>query len=300
MTTALPHDQLDGHVVVFRSPSRTACEERALLLVSRDIGCMVSLVPEGYAVKVAPDAAARALHEIFRYQQENPPPRPPAPPPRVHHWAWVGSVLYFVLLLLVADLALGDALGRHWQEAGQLETGLVARGQVWRTVTSLLLHRDPEHLLGNAAFGMLLGYLAGQIVGPGLAWASILCAGVLGNLLTSFAMPANHTSIGASTAVFAGLGLLGALEWRRRRSSGASLLQRGLPWMAGLALLSMTGAGGMNTNLTAHLFGFGSGAILGALLAPLLQARAQDARAQWIAGALTLCVVSGSWALALL
>jgi len=51
-------------------------------------------------------------------------------------------------------------------------------------VTALTLHVDSGHLITNLGFGMLFGYLAGQLLGPGIAWASILAAGALGNFLT--------------------------------------------------------------------------------------------------------------------
>lgn len=296
-----PYEQIDGSVVVYRAAARRACDERALLLVARGIECRIAYEDGAHTLAVAPELAARSLLELFRYQQENAPAvvAPPPPLPRPVPGAWLGAAFYVALLLLVGDLALAGAFGRDWLAAGRLETGIVALQEPWRAVTALFLHADAQHLLGNAGFGALLGWMAGQSLGPGLAWGAILVAGTLGNLATSRVMPAGHGSIGASTAVFAALGLLGSLEWRRRRGEGIARLQRWAPWGAALGLLAMTGTAGEHTNLAAHLFGFGAGAALGALAGPALQAHARGVRLQWLAGGAVLLAVTAAWSLAL-
>ena len=94
--------------------------------------------------------------------------------------------------------------------SGALETleemkqaGLIRAGEWWRTFTALGLHADPLHLAGNLIYGLIFGFLAGQLLGWGLAWSGLLLAGALGNLLNAFLQAPTHSSIGASTAVFA-------------------------------------------------------------------------------------------------
>jgi len=99
----------------------------------------------------------------------------------------------------------------------------------------------------------VFGLLAGQLLGPGVAWASVLAAAAAANLLNAFIQPATHTSVGASTAVFATLGLLAAYAWRRRRDQGDRWAYRWAPLIAGVILLGFTGAGGERTDVLAHL-----------------------------------------------
>ena len=119
-------------------------------------------------------------------------------------------------------LLLGRISRRHgafnadWLDAGALRSGAVRAGEVWRAVTALTLHLDVGHMLSNLGFGTVFGLLAGQLLGPGVAWASVLAAAASANLLNAWLQPEVHSSVGASTAVFATLGLLAAYAWRRR------------------------------------------------------------------------------------
>jgi membrane associated rhomboid family serine protease len=119
-------------------------------------------------------------------------------------------------------------------------------------------------LLGNIAFGSFFGYLAARLLGSGVAWASIVLAAVAGNLLDSVLMPASHASMGASTAVFATLGLVAAYSWRLQFSKRMQWAHRWAPLICGIMLLALLGAGGENTDVLAHLTGFFCGAVLGA------------------------------------
>ena len=98
-----------------------------------------------------------------------------------------------------------------------MDAGRVRDGEWWRTLTAMTLHVDAEHLIGNLLFGAAFGLIAGHLLGNGLAWCSIVAAGALGNVVDALLHPAAHTAIGASTAVFATLGLWAAYVWRRRR-----------------------------------------------------------------------------------
>ena len=88
----------------------------------------------------------------------------------------------------------------------------------------------------------------------------------IGNLLTAAVrFPEAFQSVGASTATFGALGILvgaGAyVAWRMRsyRKLGAALVPVG----AGVIMLGWFGAGGENTDVAAHVAGFGVGAVLG-------------------------------------
>ena len=96
-------------------------------------------------------------------------------------------------------------------------------------MTALGLHADSVHLAGNLVFGLVFGFLAGERLGWGLAWFGMLLAGALGNTLNAFVQAPDHTSVGASTAVFATLGDPRSLYMETATDSGQ---HAGCPWRA--------------------------------------------------------------------
>jgi rhomboid protease GluP len=287
-------------VEVYRSNRRADCDERALVLAA--VGVASELVPVGdsFALLVPEEAISAAATHLKDYGEESlfRQPEPGAMSP--HPDAWLGSAMYAVVLVTVTYCATRDLLAFDWFSSGELVAGLTKNGDWWRVVTALTLHADFGHLITNLGFGMLFGFLAGQLFGPGIAWASIVAAGALGNLFDALLMPATHHAIGASTAVFATLGLLAAYSWRRRSGRGARWPYRWAPLIAAVALLAILGAGGEHTDILGHLTGFFAGALLGTAYGSLSAGRSGRARAQLLAGASALAVIVGAWAWALI
>src|SRR4029434_3541962 len=108
-----------------------------------------------------------------------------------------------------------NTLSLDWFGAGRLQAGGVVGGEWWRAVTALTVHVEIDHLLGNLAFGAFFGYFAGRYLGVGVGWLAIVVAAALANGFDALLQPSAHRSIGASTAVFAALGMLTAYTWRR-------------------------------------------------------------------------------------
>ena len=121
-------------------------------------------------------------------------------------------LVYRMVLLFFFAAARRDALSVQWLEAGSAQVGLIRAGQWWRTVTALFLHVSGTHLLNNLAFGTVFLLLLSQVLGPGMTSLAVVAAGAAGNALNALVRPAIHTSIGASTAIFAAVGLLAALR----------------------------------------------------------------------------------------
>jgi membrane associated rhomboid family serine protease len=282
---------------VFRSFRRNECEERDFVLHAVGIPSQVVWLGRTWALVVPATGYAAALAQLERYERENPPRRRPAPPEPLHGGAWLGSLAYVAVMLLVGYLAGALALGADWLEAGALRAGPTRSGELWRAVTALTLHLDVGHLLANLGFGTVFGLLAGQLLGPGVAWASVLAAAASANLLNAFIQPAAHSSVGASTAVFATLGLLAAYAWRRRRDQGDRWAYRWAPLIAGVILLGFTGAGGERTDVLAHLTGFAMGLLAGVAHAAWRVPRGP--LAQVAAGLTSAAVLVVAWALAL-
>ncbi len=293
MSTPPPADVVE----VFRSFWRNACEERGFVLHAVGIDSQVLWLGRAWALLVPAHSYAEALAQLEVYERENPPRRRAAPAEPLHGAAWTGSLAYAAIILLVGYLAGTFAFGRDWLGAGALVAGPTRAGEWWRAVTALTLHLDVGHLLANLGFGTVFGLLAGQLLGAGVAWATVLAAAGTANLVNAFIQPATHSSVGASTAVFATLGMLAAYAWRRRHGEGERWAYRWAPLIAGVFLLAFTGSGGERTDVLAHLTGFFTGAIAG--IAHGTWRVPRGAVAQVAATTAALAVITGTWVLAL-
>ena len=284
-------------VAVHRSRSLAACEERALVL--RAVGIVSEIAHEGdsYVLYVPMEYERDALDHLNAFTRENVKP-PPRPRPILHEGASGGVLAYFLVLVAIAWLASIDAFGQPWFDAGRMQAGRVADGEVWRTVTALTLHLDVAHLLSNLGFGSLFGYFCGQLLGPGTAWAAILLGGALGNLATALVQSPAHRAVGASTAVFAALGLLATSSLRLHMTTGQSWAYRWGPLIAAVALLGFTGTGGERTDVTAHATGFLAGALLGLVATRIDPVVLKSRRLQRVAALAAMTGVVGAWLIA--
>lgn len=281
-------------IEIYRSNAAHDCDERLLLLESLGIRAVALADARAFALWVGPDDAHRAHVELARYALEN---RAAPPPPRVqlHRSAWLGSLAYLLATFVPSALAAQSAFGLDWLASGALDGTRVRAGEVWRAVTALTLHADLAHFASNAGFGAVFGALAARVYGPGRAWLAILVAATCANLLEAAGLPAARTSIGASTAVFAALGLLCIFRWpdlRRTARTGV----RGASIVAALVLLALLGTGDARTDVAAHALGFVAGMATGLAwqAAPRL-AQVGDRTA----GALALAVLGTAWLAAL-
>lgn len=289
----------DDMRVVFESRSRGACSDRALVLASLQIPYQIIDDASSCALIVPARYSAQAMDQLIRYDEENPPP---APRPRaiiVYQNALPGIAMYAIVIFLVAGFSARSTFNLDWLAAGRIDGALVRAGEWWRTVTALTLHSGIEHLVGNLLFGGLFGLFAGRLLGPGIAWLAILVAGATGNLLNTLLLEASHRSIGASTAVFAALGIIAGFVWRGKLMAQDRWPYRVGPIIGGLALLMYTGTGGPDTDVGAHLMGFMSGLLTGTLLSRL-RSRLTEPHWQSYAGALAILLVVFAWLMALL
>ena len=148
----------------------------------------------------------------------------------------------------------------------------------------------------------MFGLFAAQALGGGVAWCGIVLAGALGNLLNALVQPAYHSSLGASTAVFAALGILvaHALRYRHAVAAGSGLIRRWSPLVGGVALLAYTGTGGERTDVVAHLTGFLAGLALGWVCSRLPYERLGSRSVQRATGVIALGLLVLGWSFALL
>ena len=284
--------------VVYESTNRQHCSDRALVLASVKIP--YQLVDDGMScVLVVPaEYSPRAVEELQLYEDENPPVRPKPRKRIVYQDALPGVIGYVFVVCAVAWLAGYSFFGSSWFAAGRVDGTLIRDGEWWRTITALTLHSGVRHLLGNLVFGVFFGIFAGRLLGSGVAWLAVLLAAALGNTANTLLLDSAHRSIGASTAVFATLGILAGYVWRGQLMAQDRWSTRYGPIIGGLALLMFTGTGDENTDIGAHLLGFVCGFATGMLLTVVGKMPAPP-RIQMVAGGVALGLVAISWLIAL-
>jgi rhomboid protease GluP len=238
----------------------------ALVLDSRSIPCCIESDGGGWLVLVPEHHLESARRELrlFEEANQNWPPALPATRHLIENTLPTVSVLILLAILHNLNLlgiSLPDRGIIDLTELGAAHAEKILNGQWWLCVTALTLHADLIHLLSNLTIGGMFIILLCRELGSGLAWSLLLGSGALGNLLNALVQAPAHRSVGASTAVFGAVGILAAISMVRYRHH---LLRRWfIPVAAGLALLALLGTEGKQTDLGAHLFGFGSGVLFG-------------------------------------
>jgi membrane associated rhomboid family serine protease len=282
--------------VVFRG-SKPLCREFSLVLEARGIDHEVRESGESWELSVPPSLVHLAHDEISRYSAERSVPR--SIPQRIEPFSGgaIGAIGYALILLLTAYCAGINLFGVDWLSLGALDP--MAGREWWRALTALTLHLDQEHLLGNLLFGMVAGIAVGRLLGPGVAWASILGAGALANYAEVLIAPAAHRAVGASTAVFAALGLLSGLAWRQRLTLRERSWYASAPLIAGISLLTLLGAGNAHVDVLGHALGFLFGVGVGWLYARAGIPRSRGKRLQIATGAGAALLLCAAWLLAL-
>jgi len=288
---------------VYGSLTRAACDERAFVLNAVGIASVIEFdgfnhqlavrvgdVPAATAHLSAYDAERRAARALLRV---------PAPAARVYSIPWLGTVFYVLILLGVARAISGGWWPPQAFDNGVLDAAAVRSGQWWRAWTALTLHWDGAHLMANLGGGLWFGTLAARQLGNGWAWLMIVTAAAAANLLDAHLGPAWYRSAGASTAVFAALGLMAAHAWRTRYFLPQRRVLRWAPLVAGVILLGWFGSAGEGTDLVAHAMGFTLGAVLGAAAAVPAVDALLNRVPQWISGFLALASLAVAWTLAL-
>lgn len=257
----------DGLAEAGRYSSERDAFDHGLVVLA--LGIPYWLVPyeHSFGLYVEADwlATARRQLDLFDHESTRWPPAPRIPAP-----ARSAASLVLPLLWAIVTIAVFRAQ-ELWpgvlEDFGTLDASAVnEHHQYWRIATSLFLHADIAHLTGNLVSGFFvfsavftsLGRLRGAVL---LAFASLA-----GNaMVVSLASSSEYRSLGASTAVFAGLGLLTGSALRNVARNDGHIAWRALftPLAAGLTLLGLFGAGELHTDVAAHACGFVAGLFCG-------------------------------------
>lgn len=221
---------------------------------------------DGFRLLVERSGLACAQRHLAAYDRESLrwPPPPIADP-------WTPRTFEYLTPLLWSAAVL--ALFRYgprapaWLDRGVLDAQAVySGGEFWRALTALFLHGDAAHVITNALSGLLVFPAVLATFGRMRGWLLLLLGGVAGNLaVAAVNFPGPYTSLGASTAIFAGVGLFAGravrLAWRSQHPHRGRAIFA--PLAAGATVLALYGAGAQRVDVGAHLTGFLAGLVLG-------------------------------------
>ncbi|MCG8549359.1 MAG: rhomboid family intramembrane serine protease [Desulfobacterales bacterium] len=252
--------------------SRKQADLILVVLASQSVRAVIDTGPDGLCnILVPDDDLLKAGQQLKKYARENKDvPRPvPQAPARI----FFSPAALALVLLLAAIHYIITTRGLHKQAILNFGASsyYLSQGQSFRAVTALFLHSDTAHLLGNIAGIIVLAGPLLRVTGYGQGLLLLLAAGTAGNLISESLGRDLRLSIGASTAVMAAAGLLGA----RRMTIGTQLRHSRFPKLKALvpfaaaATLTAMFSHGENTDVSAHLFGFLAGTGIGLLYYPL-------------------------------
>ncbi|WP_051434780.1 rhomboid family intramembrane serine protease [Desulfonatronum lacustre] len=255
----------------------------------------------GWTLEVLERDVSRAVTEIEQFNLENPlledhrqRPAPFLPPPPQTLTGAAAALLLLVFHLVTSRNGAHEAM---IMEAGA-HAARILEGEYWRTVTALTLHADARHLAGNMLGIAVFGTLLCRRVGVGAAWLLIVLAGAGGNLLNAWLHQTGFLSIGASTAVFAAVGLLGGVRVFPMEGAEYSGPRSWLlPVGAAFGLLAMLGSD-VQTDIGAHLMGCVVGFVLGIAYTLMGPRHVSETRQNHLL-LVALAVIAGSWWLVL-
>ncbi len=299
-----------GYTALGPFGSDRALRDGALVLSAMSIPHGVARGSGGGYLLVRDHDYGRARGQLDRYEEENRdfPPQRRRERPRYSGLPFVA--LAFALLVAFAWVTGPVAKPQGaWFQQGSSVSQLVLSSEPYRAVTALTLHADAAHVLSNLVSGAIFGRALEKRLGPGAAGLAIVGAGAVGNVANAMfyaSLGEPHRSIGASTAVFAAVGLLatsqlflGTKQTRTPQLGQHHVTEYIAPLIGGLALLGALGSS-PNTDIGAHAFGLLAGFVIGVPFAWLARrSRSTSPALQAALGVLALGVVGGSWALAL-
>ncbi len=298
-----------GAGVTAIGPHRTdkALREGALVLDSVGIEHRAILGAGGGFLLVRDRDYDRARKNLDSYEEENKdfPPQVVRERPR---YSGLPVLLVAFIALAVFALVTGPVAspnGAYFERGASVAARVLQ--EPYRAVTALTLHADGAHVMSNLVSGAIFGRALERRVGPGTALLATVVSGTGGNIINALFYRSEglaHASIGASTGVFAIVGLLATIQivaFARKSWSPRG----GRPWtdfvapvIGGFALLGALGAGAQ-TDVLAHLFGFLAGLVVGIPVALLIKRMRKPS--VWVElpfAVAALSVVGGAWALA--
>ena len=292
--------EVPSEAVVRASPDRGQAEGWDFVLEAMAIPHRVLPTDAGFAVMVPPQMVATAIAALDAHDKEaaEGPPREVAPPDHGPSFVGVAMAITLIAFFVVTGSRTGPDAQGWFRQGSAIADAIVHNHEAWRAVTALTLHADAMHVAGNAVASLVFVSALGRWLGGGLALRATLLAGIAGNLLTAFVYSTSHNVVGASTATFGALGVLGGLQFVRRfRVRSVGRVRRAMLGVAAaLGLFAMLGMG-ERSDVVAHAGGLGFGILFGVLLGQFVR-RPVRVPAQALSLLATVATLAGAWVLA--
>ncbi|MFJ8011917.1 rhomboid family intramembrane serine protease [Streptomyces sp. NPDC096339] len=187
----------------------------------------------------------------------------------------INVAVFFVALIAPAVVIQLELLGRYREFPGAPVEG-ISTGQYHRLLTSVFLHVEWWHLVGNMIGLWFIGGPLEAALGRARYLAVYLLSGLGGSALVYLLTPSNTPTLGASGAVFGLLGATVVLARRLRYEMRPVIVMVVLM----LVLTFVPFGGALSISWQAHVGGLITGAVLG--LAMLWPAAGRNrALVQW-------------------
>jgi len=243
-------------IIFLENLTKEEAETYALVLSSSGIRSLLRNEGSQWLLLVNQSDLDRARSEVQGYTEENVRPPDGAGSVGVEYRKTYCGV-WIAVILLLAHIAIVMLPGK---EVVVLDygsaTSRIQRGELFRSVTSLMIHKDVLHLAGSMLSISIFGTAVCNITGWGVGCLLLLLCGAAGNITNGVLRSSEHITIGASTAVFGAIGIGVGLQFLEKFRSKGGLRKAFLPLGGGLALLAMLGTGGDHVDLMGHLLGF--------------------------------------------
>lgn len=231
-------------------------KEKLLVLEALGFSWKIEKSNQNLIVLVQAKEYPKAQKELKEYTQEVllknaaslPPPNSSSP-------------LFFLNLMAFSFFFFCFGLQQHFPlftDLALLDGQKIFSLQIYRLFSSLFIHKDPSHLLGNVFFSFYPVYLLSRYYSFSFTWFSLIFLGGVANGINVLLLGETHKSLGFSTASFVALGLLLPLLKSRKNL----LSEFGLAMGIGLSFWALF-SGGKHTDLSAHFFGLMLGLIFG-------------------------------------
>ncbi len=230
--------------------------EWSLVLDALDIDHKIKNTPNGPIIEVIEEKKQRAIKEILEYEKENEEEKEKNTDEIPRRYYSIESTLWILFFLFLFHIITQNT-SFPFIPLGCMDSFAIYKGEWWRIITAITLHKNIVHILSNIFWQGVFMYFLLRTIRPSIAWAMSILGGITGNLLNYFYHNISHVSLGFSTCVFATLGI----------SIGIRSLEREKKWgifiMSGLGIFAMLGIGGARVDVSGHLFGFISGFLIG-------------------------------------
>lgn len=138
----------------------------------------------------------------------------------------------------------------------------IKKGEVWRLISSALLHVGTPHILTNTTAMLIVGYAVETRLGPGKTLLCYFVSTLVSGLFMAFVYKLQEGE-GASPGIFGLIAVFVILSVKN-----GTVLFSGVPvaLLAVLAVYTVIGFFGGKTTLCEHLSGLAGGALIGIFL----------------------------------